>query len=380
VEVPGVEDLEEVGRGGMAVVFKGRQEAFGRVVAVKVVTAVGVDPALRRRFQQELRALGALSDHPNVITVHGAGETEEGFPYLVMGYQPGGSLADRLQWHGPVPWPEATEIGVKVAGALESAHRAGVLHRDVKPENILMSSFGEPVLADFGIARLEGAAQLTATGAVTGTIAHTAPEVLEGGQHSPASDVYGLASTLHQLLAGSSAFTRATDESMVAVLHRVLTESPPDLRPRGVPAPLVDVVERGLAKDPSARLTTAAEFGHALRAMQRQLQVAVTPLPVALGIGDDPLSGEQVVVDEPVARVAPTPSPKAAGVRRDIPPPPKEPPPGRARRKAAPPTAPPVSRALGAPPRRPNLPPPPTAPPPRRVPPPPSVPPPGRRP
>ena len=301
MEVPGVEGLEEIGRGGMAVVFKGRQPTFSRDVAVKVVTVAGVDERLRRRFEQELQAVGALSEHPNIINVHGAGETTEGLPYLVMAYQPGGSLADRLHGRGPLPWAEVAEIGVKMAGALESAHRAGVLHRDIKPENILVSGFGEPVLADFGIARLEGGAHLTASGMVTGTPAHAAPETLQGQPPTPASDVYGLASTLHQLLAGTPAFVRPTDESTLAVMNRVLTESPPDLRGLGVPPALADVIDQGMAKDPGQRFTTAAELGQALRAAQRSLGVGQTPLPVALEAGAEADAGETVVVAAPIA-------------------------------------------------------------------------------
>ncbi len=317
MEVPGVEDLEEIGRGGMAVVFMGRQPEFSRQVAVKVVTVAGVDESHRRRFEQELQAVGALSEHPNIITVHGAGETAEGLPYLVMGYQPSGSLADRLEARGPLPAPEVLEIGVKMAGALESAHRAGVLHRDLKPENILVSSFGEPVLADFGIARLEGGAHLTASGMVTGTPAHSAPEVLSGRPPTPASDVYGLASTLHQLLAGAPAFVRPTDENTLVVMNRALTEPPPDLRVLGVPAALADVLDGAMAKDPAGRPATAAAFGQALQGVQQGLGLAVTPLPVALEAGAEADTNETVVVGAPVVPlaatdedpVAPTPSP-----------------------------------------------------------------------
>jgi serine/threonine protein kinase len=361
MEIPGVEDLEEIGRGGMAVVYKGCQTEFSRFVAVKVVTAVGVDEALRRRFQQELRAVGGLSEHPNIITVHASGETAEGLPYLLMGYHPEGSLSDRVNWGGPLRWQEVAVVGVKMAGALESAHRAGVLHRDVKPENILVSSFGEPVLADFGIARLEGAAHITATGVVTGTIAHAAPETLEGKPQNAGSDVYGLASTLHQLLSGRSAFSRDTDESVVAVMRRVLTEPPPDLRAIGVPAPLATVVTRGMDKDPATRYQSAAELGQALRGAQTVLGVAPTPLPVALAPGDARRSGEQVVAERPIVPVTPTPPP-ATAPRPALPPPPTEPPRGR-KKLAPPPTAPPVSRSLTAPPRRGNLPPPPRTPP-----------------
>lgn len=321
MEVPGVEDLEEIGRGGMAVVFKGRQPTFSREVAVKVVTVAGVDEGHRRRFEQELQAVGALSEHPNIITVHGAGETAECLPYLIMGYQPAGSLADRLRSRGPLPWAEVAEIGVKMAGALESAHRAGVLHRDLKPENILVSPFGEPVLADFGIARLEGGAHLTASGMVTGTPAHTAPEVLSGQAPTAASDVYGLASTLHQLLSGSAAFVRPTDENTLVVMNRALSEPPPDLRVLGVPSVLAGVLDRSMAKDPAQRYPTAAGFGQALQAVEGTLGVPVTPLPVALEEGAEPDANETVVVGAPVRPLVSTdeetpaaPAPTPAGV------------------------------------------------------------------
>lgn len=300
VDIPGVEGLEEIGRGGMAVVYKARQPTFSREVAVKVVTVAGVDEQLRRRFEQELQAVGGLSEHPNIITVHGAGETGEGLPYLVMGFQPAGSLADRLRERGPLPWAEVADIGVKVAGALESAHRAGVLHRDVKPENVLVSSFGEPVLADFGIARLEGAAHLTASGIVTGTPAHLGPEILQGHPPTAASDVYGLASTLHQLLTGSPAFTKPTDESTWAVMNRVLSEPPPDLRAFGVPGPLADVIDRAMAKDPDQRFESARAFGQALREAQGAMGLAPTSIPLALEVGGHADSGETIVVAAPV--------------------------------------------------------------------------------
>jgi hypothetical protein len=321
MEVPGVEGLEEIGRGGMAVVFKGRQPTFSRDVAVKVVTVAGVDERLRRRFEQELQAVGALSEHPNIITVHGAGETSDGLPYLVMGFQPGGALSDRLRTRGPVPWAEVADIGVKMSGALESAHRAGVLHRDIKPENILVSSLGEPVLADFGIARLEGGANLTASGMVTGTPAHAAPETLQGRPPTAASDVYGLASTLHQLLAGTPAFVKPTDESTLAVMNRVLSEPPPDLRGLGVPAALAEVIDRGMTKDPAQRYATAAEFGQALRGVQQALGLPVTPLPVALEAGAEADAGETVVVAAPIA------APLSSTPKDAIAPPPVTPPP-----------------------------------------------------
>jgi serine/threonine protein kinase len=310
--IPGVEDLVEIGRGGMAVVYRGRQPAFSRDVAVKVVVVAGVDERTRQRFEQECQAVGALSEHPNIVTVHGAGETADGLPYLVMGYQPGGSLADRLRRDGPLPWAEVADLGVKVSGALESAHRAGVLHRDVKPENILVSPFGEPVLADFGIARVTGAAHLTASGMVTGTPAHTAPETLRGEPATAASDVYGLASTLHQLLSGTPAFVRPTDESTLAVMNRVLADPPPDLAALGVPAPLAQVIARGMAKEPAQRYRSARELGQALRRAQETLGLPPTPLPVALEPGTEADSGETVFAAAPIPPIVTTPTPTSS--------------------------------------------------------------------
>ena len=125
-----------------------------------------------------VRALGALSQHPHVVTVFVSGFTADGRPYLSMEYMPGGSLADRIAG-GALPWPEAVDVVIKVAGVLQAAHDAGVLHRDIKPGNILVSGYGEPKLADFGIARMEDRTE-TRSGVVSATIEHAAPEVLAG--------------------------------------------------------------------------------------------------------------------------------------------------------------------------------------------------------
>jgi serine/threonine protein kinase len=337
-----------IGRGAMAVVYKGRQEGLSREVAVKLVTVIGVDETSRIRFRHECEAVGALSDHPNVVTVHGQGETQDGLPYLVMAYYPEGSLDDRLGREGAIPWRDVTAIGVKLAGALESAHRHGVLHRDVKPENVLVSSLGEPVLADFGIARIVGNERLTASGGITGTLATLAPELLEGGDPSPASDVYGLAATLWHLLRGSPAFVRRTEETLVSVIARIITEPPPNLVTYGVPQPVATILEAGLAKAPGDRPPTAREFGTQLQAAQRQVGLAPTELLV---IGD----ARTLVPKEEARRGAPPPTGRPStlpGRRGSAPPPtgrpvpmpppgPPPPPPGRGR-QAPPPTGPPV--------------------------------------
>jgi len=169
-----------------------------------------------------------------------------------MDFVQGGSLADRLARSGPVPWPEVAAVGVKLARALHRAHRVGVLHRDIKPENVLVSDYGEPMLADFGIAQRAGTENRTATAAAM-TPSHSAPEQFTGATPAEVTDVYSLASTLFMLLSGIAPYQGAVHESIYALIARAATEPVPDLRPRGVPDPLARAVERGLAKDPDHR-------------------------------------------------------------------------------------------------------------------------------
>lgn len=242
---PGFEDAVEAGWGGFAVVYRARQVNFERQVAIKVLNVrPGAD--VGEAFRRECEAIGSLSGHPNIVTVHGVGETPDGRPFIVMEYLHGGSLGDLVRARGPLPWREAAAIGVELAGALESAHRAGLLHRDVKPENVLVSRFGRPKLGDFGIARLHGALD-PGSGGLAGSLRHLAPEVLAGGPPSVASDVYSLGSTLFTVLAG---------------------RPPPvaDLRPEGVPDSVCRVVEQALDPDPGRRHARAEEVGLDLQA------------------------------------------------------------------------------------------------------------------
>ena len=258
VAIGGYEDLSEVGRGAFGVVFRARQPEFGRFVAIKVLTGVR-DAAARRRFDRERRSVGSLSGHPNIVTVHASGFTADESPYLVMEYLGRGSLADGLA-QGPMPWREAIDIGVKLASALQRAHDTGLLHRDIKPENVLLSEGGEPKLADFGIAVLQGA---TETGSRF-TPVHAAPELLAGGGATATADVYSLASTIYTLIAGHAPFLRSTDDSIVSVMARITNDPVPDLRPSGVPDPVCTVLEHAMAKDPAQRATSAAELGRQL--------------------------------------------------------------------------------------------------------------------
>src|SRR5690606_3110628 len=154
--------------------------------------------------------------------------------------------------------------GVKLAGAIESAHRAGILHRDVKPGNVLLSQYGEPQLTDFGIARVPGGFR-TSSRMITGSPAFTAPEVLKGDEPSVRSDVYGLGATLFALLTGHAAFERRAGEKVVAQFLRITTQPVPDLRDQDIPADLAAAIEHAMAQEPRDRPASAHEFGEMLR-------------------------------------------------------------------------------------------------------------------
>lgn len=278
LELEGFEDAEVIGSGGFGIVYRAHQLAFGRVVAIKVLTSVGLDETTRGRFERECQAMGAVAGHPNIVTVYASGFDALGRPFLVMDYMAGGSLAQRLHARGPRDWQETVAIGIKLAGALATAHGAGILHRDVKLENVLVSGYDEPKLADFGISRIPGGFE-TRSGAISATPLHAAPEVLWGQGAGEASDVYSLGSSLFTLITGSPAFARDDDdETMFALMHRVAGEPLPDLRVRGVPGEVAEVIERAMAKKPEHRPSSATAFGQELQEAQRRLGLAPTEM------------------------------------------------------------------------------------------------------
>ncbi|MEU6558290.1 protein kinase domain-containing protein [Nocardia nova] len=263
----GFEDAEEIGHGGFGVVFRCTQPALDRTVAVKVLTAE-LDADNQARFFREQKAMGRLTGHPNIVTVLQVGVTATGRPYLVMPYHPLDSVDAWLRGEGPLPVETVLWVGVKIAGALESAHRLEILHRDVKPGNILLSEYGEPALTDFGIARIAGGFH-TDTGVVTASPAFTAPEVLAGEAATPAADVYGLGATLFCALTGHAAFERRSGEQVVAQFLRITSQPVPDLRDGGIPDDVAAVVESAMNRDGQAR-PSAAELGEAIREVQRR--------------------------------------------------------------------------------------------------------------
>jgi tRNA A-37 threonylcarbamoyl transferase component Bud32 len=274
-QVPGYGDLHRIGHGGFSVVYRAHQTGLDRVVALKVLSVEFIDVDIRRRFLREVRLTARLSGHPNVVTVLDSGMTEAGRPYIAMDYYEGGSLKDRLAADGPLSARDVLRIGVKIGGALDAAHHEGIVHRDVKPQNILLSRYGEPALADFGTARLTAALDASSRADAL-TPFHAAPEVLEGHAPAAVSDIYSLGSTLYQLLAGRPAFQRDGDTGIAPLLLRIVTEQPPPIARTDVPERVVAVVRRAMDRDPERRYPSAAEFVRALQETQAALGFPVT--------------------------------------------------------------------------------------------------------
>lgn len=267
--IPGYRDLEVLGTGGFAVVYRARQTAVDRAVAIKVLQSAIRDEETERRFARECNVVGSLSWHPHIAAVVDAGSDDTGRPFIVFELLEGGALGDRLAASGALDWQSAVRYMSQVSDATEAAHHHGVLHRDIKPDNILLDRLGRAKLADFGIAAMQDGHQ-TATGHVSATIAHASPEVLSGVRADERSDVYLMASTLFELLIGEPPFGNAAGEGLYAAIQRIATEPPPRLDERrgGLPAGLVALVDAGLAKDPAHRPQSAAAFGAALRGVQ----------------------------------------------------------------------------------------------------------------
>lgn len=276
--ISGIADAVEIGRGGFGVVYRAREVDLDRDVAIKVLPA-RLDDRQTQRFERERRALGTLSSHPHIVTVYRTGLNDSDAPYIVMEFISEGSAADRLSSAGPLPWDDVLDLGVQLAGAVETAHRHGVLHRDIKPGNILMSPLTGATLADFGIARLKGAPE-TQSSSITASLNHAPPEVIDGHRPNATADVYSLASTMYELVAGQPPHARPGDESMVPMLARIARDPVPDLDGATCPPGLMHALATGLAKSPNDRPASAGAFGEALIDVQRQLGLPTTRLLV----------------------------------------------------------------------------------------------------
>src|SRR4051794_24125434 len=260
-----------IASGGMATVYACEDQLLGRLVAVKVLApAFATDESALARFQREARAVARVSDHPHVVTIYDIGEYE-GNAFIVMEYFAGGTVAERLRTGDPVPRPTVLAWLDEAASALDHAHAAGIVHRDVKPPNLLLDANGRLAVGDFGIARMATDVNVTSTGTVLGTAAYLSPEQALGKPATPASDRYALAVVAYELLTGERPF-RAEHPAAQARAH---VEAPPP--ETGVSTGVDRVLWRGLDKDPERRWPTA---GAMVDALEDALGEDAEPTPV----------------------------------------------------------------------------------------------------
>ncbi|CAL9480575.1 serine/threonine-protein kinase [Streptomyces sp. NPDC057375] len=279
---------ERLGSGGMGIVWRATDQLLAREVAVK---ALPLDESLsaaeaRRRRERTLREARAVAQlrHPHVIVVHDVVEDDER-AYMVMELVDGGSLADRVLGRGPVDAAEAARIGIALLDALDTAHAAGILHRDVKPSNVLLAEDGRVVLTDFGVAQVAGSTTLTENGSFVGSPEYTAPERMSGAGTGPESDLWSLGVLLCAVLSGASPFHR---DSLGGVLHAVVTE---EIRPPAQAGPLLPVVRGLLERDPRRRLDAAS----AQRMLRAYLSTGRTPATAAAAATGGPPRGRRSV-------------------------------------------------------------------------------------
>lgn len=270
---------ERLAVGGMGAVYVANDERLGRRVALKVLKEeLAHDPRFVERFRREARAAGGLS-HPNVAGVYDFGEHGERY-YMVMELAQGRDLARTLREQGPLSSERAARIASQIARALAHAHAAGVVHRDVKPANVIVDEADRVKVTDFGIARAAGDSTLTATGSVLGTAHYLSPEQAGGSEVGPASDIYSLGIVLYEMLTGSLPFT---GDSAVAVAMRHISDDvpPPSALVAGIPGGLDDVVARATAKEPGARFAGTAAMAEAIESAMRPTAEAAGPAAMA---------------------------------------------------------------------------------------------------
>jgi serine/threonine protein kinase len=266
------EVLERIGAGGMGEIFRARDRRLGREVAIKVLSdEAGQDPDRLRRLVAEAKVISGLN-HPNILTLHEIGESDRG-PYLVTELVDGQTVRDMLT-DGPLPLDQALDIAIQTADGLAKAHEAGIIHRDVKPENLMVTRDRFVKILDFGLAKLSrpeetflGTQQpqnLTATGMIVGTPAYLSPQRLQGLPTDARSDLFALGVVLYEMLTGTNPFIR---KSVAETLHAILSEPLPSLQVRtpGVPDKLAELIRKATAKDPGKGFRDATEMANALR-------------------------------------------------------------------------------------------------------------------
>jgi eukaryotic-like serine/threonine-protein kinase len=277
--------VDRLGSGGMAEVYLAHDEVLGRNVALKVMReAYANDQEFVERFKREARSAASLA-HPSIVQIYDQGRTEDSTYYIAMEYVSGGTLKEYMTENGPLGPRRVAAVAVQIAEALEIAHERGVVHRDIKPQNVLVSASGDIKVADFGIARAAAATAISRTSAVLGTVKYMSPEQATGELATPASDLYSLGVVLYEMLTGEVPFDAGSSVG-IAMKHVNEPPRPPkELRPE-IPEGMNALVTKLLAKDPADRYASAAEL---LEDLDRMLN---GPLPAAVPAGGTLTAGD----------------------------------------------------------------------------------------
>ena len=290
--IPGLADLQRFATGSSSVVYRAQDLRHGRVVAVKVLHQGTVDGEDELALERELAAMGRLSTHPNIIDLYGSGTTVERHPYIIMPYYSRGNYAELVDENGSLSWPELIDFGIKIAGALQTAHVRGFVHRDVKPANIFRGEFDrQPILADFGIASFANpgvGGSLTVK--ISATPLYAAPEVLESERPTERSDLYSLGASLFALAEGSPAFA---DPSTDVVVHRVTAAKVPPRPAVSMPSDLVDLLSEMMARDPQRRPSSCLAVAQRLVKIQKAEGIDPTAI-----VSDGSIVKEELDVSE----------------------------------------------------------------------------------
>ena len=298
------EVIEELGRGGMGVVYLPRQDGLDRLVAVKVLAAV--DAELAARLRREARVLSELH-HPHIVSIYDVGEVS-GSPYFVMAYCAGGSVADVLVQQGRLTVGQAVNVLASTSSALAAMHSLGLVHRDVKPSNVLLSADGQPFLSDLGIVGGGDRSRMTATGSLLGTIGYSAPELLDNAHPSPACDTFSLGVLGYEIVSGRHPFAGPSLSGVLDAVRRGVYPPLTDVVP-GVPTRLAELITSAMSLDPAQRPHDLDRLSHAfltvasperVRVVQRE---AATQGEVARRFVPWPPGADN---DAPLAQVDPT--------------------------------------------------------------------------
>jgi serine/threonine-protein kinase len=332
---------QKIGEGGMARVYRGRDQRLNRTVAIKVLHShYAADPGFLQRFHHEAQAAANLR-HPNIVDVYDVGQDGD-VHYIVMEYVQGSDLKSLILRHAPLPVEQAVAIAEAVANGLDAAHRVGMVHRDIKPQNVIVGEHGQVKITDFGIAKSQMSTALTETGVTFGTADYISPEQARGQAATPRSDIYALGVTLYEMLTGRLPFT---GDSSIAVAMQHVTADPPPPRmynPR-IPVQLEAIVLRALNKEPEARPASARDFVRLLanyRDVGDQATVVrpVVPRPPSNAVASPQPAGPYAPMEEYRRREAPRGVVTGTTAPRQVLPPP---------RPAIASQAPPEARGLG---------------------------------